>query len=452
VLSRGPRSIIRGVSANRVLLRVREQFLHALYVVGAQALYWAAVLWRRMLRRTTFIAVTGTHGKTTTKEILATVLGLQQPTFRTTGNQNTGLPLTLNILRVRPSHRYAVIEVGVGAPGEMRRLARLVHPDVALMLPVLKTHMKTFADQDAHAREKAVLLDSLSRNGVAILDADDPRVAGMAPLVKGRIVRSGTSPAFDVWADAITSRWPERLEFDIHTSDGESHHVRTRLVGAHWCPSVTAALAAARSLGVPLEKAAAAVELAAPFPARMQPVVLPSGAVMLRDDYDGSFDAFRGAVRVLADARAARRIAVIADASDFGSTARRKRVARLGREIAPVAEVAIFVGVAAIHGKRGALAAGLAPENAHAFRELREAADFLRASLGEGDLVLLRGRVTDHLGRLFFAQLGEVGCWKAHCSKVISCDDCPELGAAPEDRRRARIAPVTWAKPGLKRL
>jgi UDP-N-acetylmuramoyl-tripeptide--D-alanyl-D-alanine ligase len=435
------------VSVGRVFLTVRTHLLRVAYVLGAQALYWIAVLWRRVLPGTTFIAVTGSHGKTTTKEILATILGSQQPTFRTTANQNTGLPLTLNMLRIRPSHRFAVIEVGVGAPGEMRRLARLVRPDLVVMLTVLNTHTRNFRDQDAHAREKAVLLGSLSRSGVAILNADDPRVAAMAPLVRGRVVRSGTSPALDVWAEAITSRWPDRLEFDVHTRAGEVHHARTRLVGTHWCASVTAALAAARSLGVSLQEAVTALASVEPFPGRMQPMALPSGAVMVRDDYDGSFDAYQAAVRVLAGARAARRIAVVADASDFGSPARRKRVARLGREVAPVVEAVVFIGGAAVHGRRGALAAGLAPENVHAFRNLPEAAAFLRETLREGDLVMLKGRATDHLARLFYAQLGEIGCWKKDCAKLIICDDCPELGVAPEDRRRAQIAPVPWATP-----
>ena len=85
-----------------------------------------------------------------------------RPTFRTSGNENTGLPLTLNVLRVRPWHRFAVIEIGVGAPGEMRRLARLVRPDVALVLAVLRTHTKAFPDRETHAREKAILLRGLA--------------------------------------------------------------------------------------------------------------------------------------------------------------------------------------------------------------------------------------------------------------------------------------------------
>ncbi len=440
--------IMRVVGLPQVARRVRKLAARAAYVLWAQGLYWLAVLWRRALRRTTFVAVTGTHAKTTTKEMLATMLASRQSTFRTTGNQNTGLALTLNVLRVRPWHRFAVIEIGVGAPGEMRRLGRLVRPDVAVILTVLHNHLKAFGDQRTHAREKAALLEALRPGGVAVLNADDPLVAAMAEGVRGTVVRTGTSPAFDVWAEGATSCWPARLEFDVRTREGESCHVRTRLVGTHWCVSATAALAAARSAGVPLHAAAAALGAMEPFVARMQPILLPSGAVMLRDDYDGSFDAFQAAVRALSDARAARRIAVVSDASDYGTTSRGKRVARLGRAVAGAAELVVFVGGAAAHGRRGALAAGVAPGNAHGFEHLPEAAGFLRRTLRPGDLVLLKGRDSDHLARLFLAQLGEVSCWKRECGKRTICDDCPEAGVAPGDRASAQPAPITWTAGG----
>ena len=424
-----------GRGASALLARI-------LHVAVAQTLYLVAFLWRRALRRTTFVAVTGTHGKTTAKEMLAAVLGAGGAAFRSSANDNTGLLLTRNILRVRPRHRFAVIEIGVGAPGEMRRLARLVKPDAAVVLTVLRTHMKAFGGLDAHAAEKAVLLEELRPGGVAVLNADDPRVAAMAAAVRGTVVRSGTSPQFDVWAERATSAWPDRLELDVRTRTGEASRVRTRLVGTHWCAAVTAVLAAATALGIPLAAAAAAIAAVEPFEGRMQPVLLPSGATVIRDEYDGSIDTFEAAVAVLADARAGRRVAVIADVSDFGSTMRRKRVAYLGARIAAVADLVVFVGPAASYGRDAAVAAGVAPGNAHAIARASEAAAFLRTALGPGDLVYLKGRVSDHLSRLVFALLGPIRCWKETCELRILCDSCPELGSAPGDRALARPAPI----------
>ena len=414
------------------------------YVVFAQALYWLAVVWRRLLRRTTFIAITGSHGKTTTKELLAAVLGGAGPTIKGARNDNTGLGLTRNVLRVRPWHRFAVLEVGVGGPGEMGRLGRLVQPDLAVVLSVLRSHIGTFGTLEAHAAEKEILLRRARRGGVALLNGDDPRVAGMAKSARGELLRFGSSPTFEVWADGVAARWPGRLELDLHTRDGDSCHVRTRLVGPHWRAAVTAALAAAWKLGVPLGQAADAVAAVEPFAGRMQPQVLPSGAVVLRDEYDGSVDAFLAGVAALAGARAARRIAVIADVSAYGSTPLRRRVAMLGRQVAPFVEAAVFVGPEARRGTRAAIATGLAPERVWAFSGLRETAEFLRAELRAGDLVYLKGRVSDHLARLFFAQLGPIRCWIAHCDKTIECDFCPELGIADADRQRARDCPPTW--------
>jgi len=430
------------VILQRHALAVRALLSRVVTILVAQTLYWVAAVWRRTLRRTTFIAVTGTHGKTTTKEMLGAILGSVSDTYRTRGNENTGLSLTLNVLRVRLKHRFAVIEIGVGAPGEMRRLARLVRPDLAVILTMLRTHMKAFGGIDAHATEKAILLEELRPGGTAVLNADDPRVAAMAASVRGRVVRSGTSPEFDVWAEGATSAWPGRLEFEVRTREGESCHVRTRLVGTHWCASATAALAAARALGIPLAQAAAALAEVEPFRSRMQPMLVPSGAVVIRDEYDGSIDTFEAGLKVLAEARVARRIAVISDVSEYGPTMRRKRVAYLGREAARVAEVVVFVGEAARHGRKGALAAGSAPERTHAFSDLREAAQFLRAMLRPGDLVYLKGRITDDMSRLFFALLGPIRCWKETCDRVGGCDACPELGIAPEDSAKATPVPV----------
>lgn len=415
--------------------------LHALL---AQALYRVALVWRRMLLRTTFVAVTGTHGKTTAKELLATILTSHGPTFRSHDNDNSGFPLTRNVLRVRPRHRFAVIEIGVGAPDEMRRLARLVRPDVAVVLAMLGAHTRAFGDRARHAAEKAVLLEALRPGGIAVLNADDPLVRPMAAAVRGRVLLFGTSPGLDVSADDATARWPDRLRFVARTRDGRACHVRTRLVGTHWCTAATAALATAGALGVPLEAGAAALAGMDPFVSRLQPVLLPGGAVVLRDEYDGSYDSFRAAMRVLGESRAERRIAVISDVSDFGSARSRKRLEHLGREAAQAAEVVVFVGAGADHGRQGALASGRPQENAHAFGAIEDAARFLEATLKPGDLALLKGRTSDHVARLFLAQLGPISCWRSTCEKPITCDVCRELGLSATDRARAALPQPEW--------
>jgi UDP-N-acetylmuramyl pentapeptide synthase len=155
----------------------------------------------------------------------------------------------------------------------------------------------------------------------------------------------------------------------------------------------------------------------------MQPLTAPSGAVILRDDVNGSvstldacFDAFRRA-------RAERKVVVLTDVSDDPAK-QRQRASRLGRRVAEVAQVGVFVGGHAEFAAKGAVSGGMAPENAHAFVSVRDAAEFLRSVLRSGDLVLVKGR---YLGRVAFAQFGEIACWVEGCAKNVECDNCSEL-------------------------
>lgn len=401
-----------------------------LYAVGA-----VAFVWRRLLVRTTFIAITGSLGKTTAKECLATILASRFPTAKSNRNRNSGLGVCVSILRVRPWHRFAVLELAGAAPNNLLRSAQLVRPHVGIILNVLRTHTTTFATLEDHAAEKLRLLEALRPGGVAILNGDDPLVVAM-PRRPGLEVRLfGTSEAFDVSADRVASRWPERLSFRAHAGF-DTTLVETRLVGTHWLASVLAALAAAQYCGLSLSEAAAAVRSVEPFPARLQPVRLPNEAIVLRDDYNASIDTLDAARRVLEEADARRRLFVVNDFSDFGKN-RKNRLRHLATEAARAAEVALFIGENAAYGRRRAIEAGMKPSDVHEFRSLEEAAAFLKTQLRSGDLMLLKGRTTDHAARVLFAQLGDIACWKPYCRKTTLCDNCWELGSRPHDIRNA---------------
>jgi len=389
-----------------------------------------ASLWRSLMIRTTFIALTGSVGKTTTKELLAEILASKGRTFRTLGNQNSGYVVALNILRVRPWHRFAVIEVGIGQPGAMRRLAQLVRPHVALILGVLRTHTMQFQNLDQYADEKAILLQSLVPGGIAILNGDDPRVAKMGVGAKGRVCYTGTSSAFDFWIDQISSRWPERLRFRIHWG-GEQCEVETQRVGAHWAAPFAAALAAAHTLGVRIPDAVRMTRQTLPYTARMEPILLPNGAVFIRDDFNGSIDTLEASLQVLREAEAARKVLVISDFTDAGVN-RQFRLKYLASAVSDWLGVLVLRGQHHEYGRRRAIEAGMPPDRVHSFATLVEVADFLKRELRSGDLVLVRGRATDHMARLFFAQIGTLSCWREQCKKTMLCDTCWELGSRPD--------------------
>jgi UDP-N-acetylmuramoyl-tripeptide--D-alanyl-D-alanine ligase len=388
-------------------------------------LFVLAFIWRRLLFRTTFIGITGSCGKTTVKECLAAILASRHPTFRTYRNQNAPSMVALNILRVRPWHRFAVIEAATRAPGMIRKGAAVLRPDVAVILNVLRTHERGFDGLKEYAAEKAALLRALAPGGVAVLNLDDPCVAEMAASASVRVRTFGTSPGADLRASQVQAKWPERLALQVRCGP-ETQTVETQLVGAHWLTSVLAALAVADTLGVPLREAASILREVQPFSARMQPVQLPSGAVVLRDDYNASADPMEASLRVLQEARATRRILVITDI-DVSGKRRILRLRQLALIAAQASDMAVIIGAQAAYGRRRAIEAGMAPENVYAFPSLRPAADFLKTELRSGDLLLLKGRATDHIARVFHALLGPVRCWKERCPKTMLCDECWEL-------------------------
>jgi len=405
-------------------------------------IFMVAFVWRRMLTRTTIIAVTGSLGKTTTKECLADVLSSTGTTFRSYRNQNAPIAVALNILRIRPWHRHAVIEVAGAAPGMMRKSARMLKPDVAIVLNVLRTHTTEFTSLEQHAAEKSQLLDALRPGGIAVVNDDDPRVSDMSIPEGCHAHRFGRTTARGNRIEDVTGAWPDRLEFTLHVGEASSR-VKTQLVGIQWLTSAAAVMTSAVALGIPLDRAADEMSKASPFPGRLQPVPLPNGAILLRDDYNASIDTIEASLDVLANATAERKFLVMTDMSDFGRN-RKQRLKYLGSEAARVADAVVFIGENAEYGVRRAVEAGMSPGTAHAYPSLQPAAEFLRGELREGDLVLLKGRTTDHAARIFFAQLGTVKCWKDYCSKRMLCDTCWELGfeaAAP-----ISITPSTAAR------
>jgi len=416
------------VILDRMAKRLLRGIGTAFWQLRIPLMYAAAYLWRTVLFRTTFIAITGSMGKTTAKEFLAGALATRFPTASSLANQNGYAGVPRSVLRVRPWHRFAVIEVAADGRGLMRSSARLVRPDIAIVLLVGRCHMREFRTLDNVAADKSILLSRLKRNGIALLNGDDALVAAMAGSLPQRVVWFGSSTGFDYQAEAPSSNWPRRLSFELRAG-AEHISVRTRLVGVHWKYSVLAAIAAANICGLSLDEAVAAAAEIEPVPGRMQPVRLPSGAVVIRDEIEGSIDALKPAFDVFATASAARRILVISGVTNI-SRSPRDRYRAMGRDIARIFELAVFVGDAADHGVRGALAAGQNPSGAYGFSSLWQAGEFLARELRPGDLVLLRGRLTDHLTRLCFDLAGPVACHRTICQKTMICDNCSELGAA----------------------
>ena len=385
-----------------------------------------AIIWRRLLFRTTVIAVTGSLGKTTACECLARILSADSSITKTLGNDNgrRGIPRT--ILRARPWNRYLIVEIGVDRPGVMWRGAFVVRPDLVVVTCVEPEHMENFSTLEATAREKAKLVGWLGRQGTAVLHGDDPLVREMARVNKGRTTLFGTADDCDLRMDEPVSNDRDGLSLRVR-SGSESAVVETQLIGQHWAPAIASAIATARALGVPLTQSTARLNGIEPYPARMQPVRLKNGAIIVRDEYNGSAGTLDAALTVFSKLKAQRRIAVLSDFSDDPRPPE-ERLGDIGRRVASQFDIAVFVGSNHHHATRGALSSDEPHAIVHGFSELQAGVAFLRQELREGDLVLLKGKCRDHLSRIYFALTGPVDCWTNDCRLRVLCDFCPALG------------------------
>lgn len=351
--------------------------------------------YRRRLKHTAFVGVTGSAGKTTTKELTAAILTTQLTGMWTDGNLNGLGSLGKKILRTRPRHDFCVLEVAAWYPGSVARVARLVQPTIAVVTTIGLDHYKAFRTREAVALDKRALVDALPPDGCAILNADDPYVIAMADGFEGRLVTFGEAPSADLRAAEVSSAWPEPLTFRLHYG-GREFPVRTGLYGKQFAASVLSAIAVGIELGVPIERALEAVAAFEPVPGRMSPV-RHRGVTFMRDDNKAPLWSFASVLEFLSDARAERKLLVVGTVSDYAGPASRGYRALAERALAAADEL-VFVGPNSRYGLR---ARGGVAERVHAFETLDQARAYLERELRPGDLILMKGsRRADGLERL----------------------------------------------------
>ncbi|MGX5770839.1 UDP-N-acetylmuramoyl-tripeptide--D-alanyl-D-alanine ligase [Microbacterium trichothecenolyticum] len=356
------------------------------------------------------VGITGSNGKTTTKNLLARILEGEGETVspKASFNNEVGAPLTM--LRVTGSTKYLVSEFGASAPGEIARLAGLVDPDVGVVLMVGMAHAGGFGGIEATFHAKSELVRALSTGGVAVLNADDARVSAMAPIAaeRGASVRwFGRGPAAtDVRADDVVVT-ASGTSFTI-TADGVSVPLRLRVLGEHHVMNALAAIAAATTLGVSLADAVArleTVEIAERW--RMQP--LGSERVrIINDAYNASPDSMAAALRTLAQITGPdeRTVAVLGAMSELGEYAEEEhdRVGLLAVRLG--IQRIVVVGDAARRMYLEAVAQGSWDNEAVFFSTADEAFDYLQGELRDGDRVLVKSSNSAGL-RFLGDRLGE---------------------------------------------
>jgi UDP-N-acetylmuramyl pentapeptide synthase len=402
---------------------------------------------RRRFSGTTFVGVTGSAGKTTTRKLLEAVLGVAGPVIASRGTSNRAKELVRVLLKVRREHRFCVQELGAFGPGTLEEMLWALEPDVAVVTNVGTDHFSAFRDIEVVAAEKGKLVAAIPSSGLAVLNADDARVRAMAAQTDARVILYGLSEEADVRAEDVRSAWPEQLKLTL-VHDGRRYPVETSLHGETWVTAVLAALATGIGIGIGVGDAVAAIASVKPVRHRLSVTTTPKGVTFLQDDWKASVWTVPGALELLGATGAERRVAVIGQLADDPRKPRvlYPAVARQAREHA---DLVVLVGRWAHHGLRAR--SGEDDDSIVAFPAAAEASAFLDRILEPGDVVLVKGtHGGEHLERLTLAQTGRVDCWRVNCRKGLWCEDCRLLTrgfggephpASKKSRRRATRVP-----------
>lgn len=341
---------------------------------------WAAELRRRIDPRV--LAITGSAGKTTTKEMAHALLG-EAGTIATLGNRNNEIGLPWTLLQLRPGTRAAVVELGANHPGEIARLTQLARPDVALITGVGRAHVGLFGSLEAVREAKLEIVQGLPPHGAVVIPDDDPELeARLRERWPGRIVRFGWSERADVRATALTCRLDgSRLEIA-----GLARPLELRVLGEAGARGALAALAAVRALAGE-EPDATRLESVRPYPGRLDPI-LHAGVCWILDVYNASPESVLHALRFfLAAPLPGRRVFVFGGMRELGEAG--PALHREAGHAAGGCDAGVFIGEAAREAASAAQRAGMKP--VVACDEIRDAVRFLREYLRPGDGVLLKG-------------------------------------------------------------
>jgi UDP-N-acetylmuramoyl-tripeptide--D-alanyl-D-alanine ligase len=342
----------------------------------------------RARARIPVVAVTGSAGKTTTKEMTAWLLGARGEVLKTEGNLNNQYGLPLSLLRLQPRHTAAVLELGMSAAGELRALSALARPDVAVITMVAPVHLEFFASVDAIADAKAEILEGLAPDGVAVLNGDDPRVRQRGLAHGGKVLWFGKSRAFDVSAE----NWRgtvHGMRFDMRLF-GRTLDVALPLAGPHFMMNFLAAAAAAHHLGIAPETIVERALTLKPAARRGEVLRLGGGVTLLDDSYNSNPAAVEAAVGALTLSARGRRVAFLGDMLELGPTAAELH-ARTGEAVAGKLDLLVAAGPLAHHFLEGARRAGKDPTAMAAFSDSAAAAEAAVALVRPGDAVLVKG-------------------------------------------------------------
>ena len=352
------------------------------------ALQQIARFWRRKLNLR-LVGITGSVGKSTSKEMIAEVLSQRYRTLKSPGNLNNEIGLPLTILKLGSGYERAVLEMGFYVPGEIAFLCEIAMPQIGVVTNVGTVHAERAGSQDAIASGKTELVQALppAPLGTAILNFDDPLVRRMANKTLARVFYYGLDPAADLWADEIESLGLEGIQFRLHYQN-ETLHIKVPLIGQHSVHTALRAAAAGLVENLSWQEIIDGLN-SGQAQLRLVAVRSESGALMLDDTYNASPESSLSALNLLADLDG-RKVAVIGDMLELGQYEKQGHE-MVGHRAAQVSDQLITVGERSHMIAEAARKAGMGIDQIHEFDNTEDATEFLRNFLTAKDVVLVKG-------------------------------------------------------------
>jgi UDP-N-acetylmuramoyl-tripeptide--D-alanyl-D-alanine ligase len=337
------------------------------------------------------IGLTGSSGKTTTKEMMAAIIGREKNILKTEGNLNNLIGLPQTIFRLTAEHELAILEMGTNTRGEIKRLTRIAGPSIGLITNIGPAHLAGFGSVDVVAQEKADLFLNMPQAGIAVVNIDDEAVKIIAERWNGRRINFSMSPNADVTVNDIEKNGARGMRFNL-VIDGTSQKVEMKIVGIHHVYNTMAAAASAWAAGIGPETIKEGLETFSPVGGRMEMIKLQNGAYVIDDSYNANPASVREALMTLKDLKKHHSGYVfLGDMLELGDAAEEMH-RRIGMLLGTIGVNAVF-----LQGEYSAITAaaaqdgGLPRENIFIMQDSKEGIAYLKKYLEKGDWVLVKG-------------------------------------------------------------
>ncbi|MGB9628536.1 MAG: UDP-N-acetylmuramoyl-tripeptide--D-alanyl-D-alanine ligase [Thermodesulfobacteriota bacterium] len=337
------------------------------------------------------IGITGSNGKTTTKELISACLETTFPVLKTKGNLNNLIGLPLTLLNLTDKEKIAVLEMGMNVPGEIRRLTEIAEPDVGIITNIEKAHLEGMGSLERVKQEKGALYRSMRRDGTILVNQDDPNVVDLAHSFSGQKITFGIKNPADVMAKEIRLRGKEGTSFTL-IFEKEAMEVNLRLLGRHFIANALCAVAVASLFGIEIRRVREVIEGFQPFPMRMEVIPLRGGKTLINDSYNANPKSTEMALETLAEVKGnGRGLVVLGDMLELGEVAEEAH-REIGRKIQALSmDFLLALGEWAPVLVESAIRQGFPFERAKVVEDHSEALSILTRVMREGDWILVKG-------------------------------------------------------------